>query len=52
MPENETRYDAWHPGEHANAELGVLKLSRGQFVEALDTLYRNHFWQDAAQIAE
>ena len=34
------------------AELGVLKLSRGEFAQALDALLRSGFWQDAAYVAE
>ena len=34
------------------AELGVLKLSRGEFAQALDALLRSAFWQDAAYVAE
>ncbi len=33
-------------------ELGVLKLNRGEFVEALDALLRAGFWEDAAYVAE
>ena len=34
------------------AELGVLKLSRGEFEQALDALLRSGFWEDAAYVAE
>ncbi len=34
------------------AELGVLKLNRGEFAQALDALLRSAFWQDAAYVAE
>lgn len=33
-------------------ELGVLKLSRGEFIQALDCLLRAGFWMDAAYVAE
>lgn len=33
-------------------ELGVLRLSRGEFTEALDALLRAGFWMDAAYVAE
>ncbi len=33
-------------------ELGVLRLSRGDFEQALDALLRSGFWQDAAYLAE
>lgn len=35
-----------------HAELGVLQLSRSQYVESLDTLLRAGFWGDAAYVAE
>ncbi len=36
----------------ALGELGVLRLSRGEFVQSLDALLRAGFWQDAAHVAE
>jgi len=33
-------------------ELGVLRLARGQYIEALDSLLRGHYWLDAAYVAE
>ncbi len=33
-------------------ELGVLRLSRGEYVEALDSLLHAGFWMDAAYVAE
>lgn len=33
-------------------ELGVLRLTRGDFAEALDALLRADFWEDAAYVAE
>ncbi|HEX5220173.1 MAG TPA: hypothetical protein VFZ59_11450 [Verrucomicrobiae bacterium] len=33
-------------------ELGVLRLSRGEFEQALDALLRSGFWEDAAYVAE
>lgn len=34
------------------AESGVLHLTRGEFVQALDALLRAGYWQDAAYVAE
>lgn len=36
----------------AAGELATLKLHRCQYVEALDLLYRNGWWTDAAYVAE
>lgn len=33
-------------------ELGVLRLARGQYIEALDVLLRGRYWLDAAYVAE
>jgi hypothetical protein len=35
-----------------HGELGVLRLSRGDYVEALDSLLNAGFWMDAAYVAE
>jgi hypothetical protein len=35
-----------------HGELGVLRLARGQYVEALDSLLNAGFWMDAAYVAE
>ncbi len=35
-----------------HGELGVLQLSRGEYVEALDSLLNAGFWMDAAYVAE
>jgi LysM repeat protein len=35
-----------------HGELGVLRLSRGEYVEALDSLLNAGFWMDAAYVAE
>lgn len=41
------------PGRRqALGELGVLRLTRGEFVQSLDALLRAGFWQDAAYVAE
>jgi hypothetical protein len=40
------------PAKRAAAELGVLELSRGNYVEALDRLLRAGWWIDAAYVAE
>jgi len=39
-------------GQQALGELGVLRLARRQYVEALDALLRAGFWADAAYVAE
>jgi len=39
-------------GESVRGELGVLQMSRGQYVEALDVLLRGGHWDDAAYVAE
>ncbi|MBL9129032.1 MAG: hypothetical protein JNL97_15390, partial [Verrucomicrobiales bacterium] len=36
----------------ALAEFGVLRLARGEFVQALDALLRAGYWPDAAYVAE
>jgi hypothetical protein len=33
-------------------ELGVLRLSRGEFTQALDALLRSGYWEDTAYVAE
>lgn len=40
------------PAKRAAAELGVLELSRGNYVESLDRLLRAGWWIDAAYLAE
>jgi hypothetical protein len=45
-------YDPLPPGQHILAELGVLRLARGDYVEALDCFLRARFWMDAAYVAE
>lgn len=39
-------------GNEVRGELGVIRLSQGDFVQALDLLARGGFWQDAAYVAE
>jgi hypothetical protein len=46
------RYTQISPGQHILAELGVLRLTRGDYVEALDCFLRARFWMDAAYVAE
>ena len=43
-----------HWGFYASAsgDLGGLRLSRGDFVQALDALYKGKVWEDAAFVAE
>jgi len=35
-----------------HGELGVLQLSRGEYIQALDSLLNGGFWMDAAYVAE
>jgi len=43
----------WNPAsKQVLGELGVLRLSRREFTQALDALLRAGFWQDAAYVAE
>lgn len=41
-----------YPACQAAGELAVLKMGRGQYIDALDLLARHHRWQDAAYVAE
>lgn len=45
LNEHSARTQVW-------GELGVVKLSHGEFVQALDALLRSDFWEDAAYVAE
>ena len=46
-------YPAWIPADRqVLAELGVLRLARREFVQALDALLNAGFWMDTAYIAE
>lgn len=38
--------------ESASGEFGLLRLSRGEFVQALDILFKGGLWTDAAYVAE
>jgi hypothetical protein len=40
------------PAQHIMAELGVLRLARRDYAEALDCFLRAGFWLDAAYVAE
>lgn len=40
------------PAAAVHGELGVLKLARREYVEALDNFLRAGFWRDAAYVAE
>lgn len=44
--------EALFPARRAAAELGVLHLSRGRYVESLDRLLKSGWWLDAAYVAE
>ena len=54
LNEGWTEYDNYPEGEHwgffksAHGDLGGLRLARGDFVQALDTLIKGKLWQDAA----
>ena len=39
-------------GQQVAGELGVLRLARREYAEALDTLLRSGYWMDAAYVAE
>lgn len=45
-------YDRLTPGRQVLGELGVLRLHRREYVQALDALLRGGFWVDAAYVAE
>jgi hypothetical protein len=40
------------PREHLLGEIGVLRMARRDYVEALDCFLRGGFWADAAYVAE
>jgi hypothetical protein len=42
----------WGWGQSAHGDLGGLRLARGDFVQALDTLFKGRLWNDAAFVAE
>jgi hypothetical protein len=42
----------WGWGQSASGDLGGLRLARGDFVQAFDTLFKGHLWNDAAFVAE
>src|SRR5436190_1682172 len=42
----------WGWGQSAHGDLGELRLARGDFVQAFDTLFKGHLWNDAAFVAE
>lgn len=52
--------DSWYYFQHTYSEtsedmraaLGVLQLAQQQYTEALDSLLRGNFWEDAAYVAE
>src|SRR5438034_10918481 len=50
--------DLFAQGEHwgfastASGDLGGLQLTRGDFVQALDVLFKGQLWEDAAFVAE
>ena len=46
-------YHDWIPiGRQALGELGVLHLTRREFIESLDALLRSGYWMDASYVAE
>ena len=51
--ESEMGYDGGLSfSECATGDFGLLRLARGEFVEAFDTLYKGGLWTDAAFLAE
>ena len=42
----------WGFGSTASGDLGGLQLARGDFVQALDVLFKGRLWEDAAFVAE
>ena len=42
----------WGFASSASGDLGGLRLARGDFVQALDVLFRGQLWEDAAFVAE
>lgn len=44
--------DQWTPGQQVAGELGVLRLQRREYTQALDALLRAGLWADAAYVAE
>lgn len=42
----------WGWSQSAHGDLGGLRLARGDFVQAFDTLFKGHLWNDAAFVAE
>jgi hypothetical protein len=51
VPEISSRWGN-RAGAQLRGELGVLRLARRQYTEALDALLRSGFWMDAAYVAE
>jgi len=44
--------EQWGFAKCAHGDLGGLRLARGDFVQALDTLFKGQLWEDAAFVAE
>ena len=42
----------WGFASRASGDLGGLQLARGDFVQALDVLFKGELWEDAAFVAE
>jgi hypothetical protein len=42
----------WGFASRASGDLGGLQLARGDFVQALDVLFKGQLWEDAAFVAE
>lgn len=40
------------PAQQALGELGMVRLTRREYTEALDALFRSGYWRDAAYVAE
>ena len=47
-----TDEDGWSMGEAASGDLGLMHLERGDFVQAMDILFKGGLWDDAAFMAE
>jgi tetratricopeptide (TPR) repeat protein len=52
FPQNSYSTDGFSPKAQVYAELGLLKLGRCEYIEALDALLRANYWEDAAYLAE
>ncbi|MDB5328939.1 MAG: hypothetical protein JWP03_90 [Phycisphaerales bacterium] len=51
-PRERSAGEGLRPGRRIEAELGVLQLARGQYVESMGLLLKSGWWLDAAYVAE